>query len=94
MQTLERKFKAAKIALMRSKEFAELSGVMMMGRAFGLPTAAIPASLFKKAEDALKKRAGMVNPVHKLNKALYGRHRSGYDLGQKIDPKGYQQGEQ
>ena len=33
-----------------------LSGAMMMGNAFGLPTAAIPASLIKKAEDALKKR--------------------------------------
>jgi predicted metal-dependent peptidase len=42
MQTLERKFKGTKIALMRSKEFAELSGVMMMGKTVleeGFPSA-------------------------------------------------------
>ena len=42
MQTLERRFKAIKIGLMRSKPFAELSGIMMMGKVTleeGFPTA-------------------------------------------------------
>ena len=42
MQTLERRFKAIKIGLMRSKPFAELSGIMMMGKTTleeGFPTA-------------------------------------------------------
>ena len=42
MQTLERRFKAIKIGLMRSKQFAELSGIMMMGKTTleeGFPTA-------------------------------------------------------